>query len=75
MVDEGLAVAMVTSLDVVPGLLSVSSASVAQLERPEEVVCLLEVGPNGDYLMDQVFNTNDAVFAQNLFILKSGEQS
>lgn len=67
-VDEGLAVAMVTSLDVVPCLLSVASACVAQLERPEEVVCLLEVGPNSDYLVDEVFNTDDAVLAQNLFI-------
>lgn len=58
---------MVTSLNVVPGLLSVTSASVAQLERPEEVACLLEVGPNSDYLVDKVFNTDDAVFAQNLF--------
>ena len=58
---------MVTSLDVVPCLLSVATACIAQLERPEEVVCLLEVGANGDYLMDEVFNTDNAVFAQNLF--------
>ena len=65
-IDEGLTVAMVTSLDVVPGLLSVASASIAQLERPEEVACLLEVWPNSDYLMDKVFDTDDPVFAQNL---------
>ena len=65
-IDEGLTVAMVTSLDVVPGLLSVASTSVAQLERPEEVACLLEVWPNSDYLVDKVFDTDDPVFAQNL---------
>jgi hypothetical protein len=67
LIDEGLAVAMVTSLDVVPSLLSVASACVAQLEGPEEVACLLEVRPNSDYLVDKVFNTDDAIFAQNLF--------
>lgn len=66
-VNEGLAVAMVTSLNVVPCLLSVASTCIAQLKRPEEVVCLLEVGPNSDYLMDEVFNTDDAVLAENLF--------
>ena len=66
-VDEGLAVAVVTSLNVVPCLLSVASACVAQLERPQEVVCLLEVRANSDNLVDQVFNTDDPVFTQNLF--------
>ena len=72
LVDEGLAVAVVTSLNVMPCLLPVASACVAQLEWPEEVACLLEVRANSDYLMDQVFNTDDAEFTQNLFKFEKG---
>ena len=70
-VDEKLAVAMVTPLNVVPGLLPVSSTSIAQLERPQKVVGFLEVWANCDNLVDQIFNTDDAIFAQSLFKPKS----
>lgn len=63
-VDERLPVAMVAALDKVPGLLPVAAAGVAQLERPEEVVGLLEVRSNGEDLVDQVLDADDAVPAE-----------
>lgn len=39
---------------------------VRQLERPQEVARLLEVRPHGHDLVHQVFNADDAEFAQIL---------
>ena len=57
---------MITTLNVMPGLLSIATTSVTQLERPEEVVGLLEVRTNRHYLVNQVLNTYDPVFAKAL---------
>ncbi len=66
LVDKSLPVSMVTTLNVMPGLLSIATTSVTQLERPEEVVGLLEVRTNRHYLVNQVLNTYDPVFAKAL---------
>ncbi len=57
---------MVTTLDVMPGLLSIATTSITQLEWPEEVVGLLEIRTNRHYLVNQVLNANDPVFAKAL---------
>ena len=41
-------------------LLSPSSGWVVELEWPQEVGGILEVGSNGQDLVDQVFNTDDS---------------
>ena len=56
---------MVTSFDVVPGLLPVASASVAQLEWPQEAVGLLEVRSHREDLVNQIFDTNYSIFSKN----------
>ena len=61
LVDECLSVSMVTSLNIMPGLLSVSTTSIAQLERPQEIVGLFEMWAHCHDLMDQVLYTDDAV--------------
>jgi len=48
----------------VVGLLSPSSGRVVQLEGPQEVGGVLEVGSNSEDLVDQVLNTDDAHLAQ-----------
>ena len=45
-------------------LLSPSSGRVVQLEGPQEVGGVLEVGSNSEDLVDQVLNTDDAHLAQ-----------
>ena len=57
---------MVTTLDEMPGLLSVATASVAQLERPQKVVGFLEVRANCHNLVDQVLDADDPVLAEYL---------
>ena len=37
---------------------------VAELERPQEVAYLFEVGSDGEDFMNQIFHTNDAVLAK-----------
>ena len=46
------------------GLLSPSPGRVVQLEGPQEVRGVLEVGSNSEDLVDQVLNTDDAHLAQ-----------
>jgi len=46
--------------------LSPSTSRVAQLERPQKVVGLLEVGSDGVNLMNQILNTLDSVLAQGI---------
>ena len=41
-----------------------SSGGVAQLEWPQKVACLLEVGPHSEDLMDQVLHTHDTVLSK-----------
>lgn len=64
MVDQLLSVAMVTTLDEMPRLLSVSSAGVAQFEGPEEVVSLLEMRAHRDDLVKKIFDANYSKFTE-----------
>ena len=45
---------------------SESSGGVAQLKWPQKVARLLEVGPDGQNLMDKILHAHDAVFTQVL---------
>ena len=62
-----LAVAVVTALNKVVGLLAEPAPGVAKLERPEEVVDLLEVWPDGEHLVYDVFHTDHALLPETLF--------
>ena len=46
------------------GLLSPSPSWVVQLEGPQEVGSVLEVGSNSEDLVDQILNTDDSQLAQ-----------
>ena len=61
LIDQLLSVATVTALDEMPRLLAESTASVAQLERPEEIIRLLEMRTDGDYFVEEVFDADDPV--------------
>lgn len=66
-VDVVLTVAKVTTLDEVLELPGAEATSgVGQLEGPEEVAGLLEVGANGVDLVDQVLNADNAELAEVL---------
>ena len=68
LVDVGLAVAEVTTLNVVLELrLYPATVGVRELDGPEEVGGLLEVGANGEDFVDEVFHGEDVVFAKCLF--------
>jgi hypothetical protein len=43
-----------------------AAIGVGQLEGPQEVVCLLEVGSDGEDLVDQVLNADNAVLAKGV---------
>ena len=47
--------------------MSPATVGVRELERPEEVGGLLEVGANGEDFVDEVFHGEDVVFAKCLF--------
>ena len=66
-VDVLLTVTSVTTLDEMLDLAGVeATVGVGELEGPEEVVGLLEVGANGVDLVDQVFHADNAVLAEVL---------
>ncbi len=65
-VDLVLPVAEVTSLDEVVGLLAPSTGGGVQLEGPQEVGGVLEIGADGQDLVNQIFDANDVVLAQLL---------
>ena len=66
-VDEVLAVAEVTALDEVTELAGAeATGGRGQLEGPQEVGGLLEVGADGVDLVDEVLNTDDAELAEVL---------
>lgn len=75
-VDLVLTVAEVTTIDVVVALLAPSASRCVKLERPEEVVDLLEDAPNGEQLVDHVFDALDVVsvtqFALNHKVVGDG---
>jgi hypothetical protein len=66
-VDSLLAVTKVTTLDEVLELAGAETTSgVGELEGPEEVGGLLEVGANSEDLVDEILNTDNAVLAKVL---------
>ena len=66
-VDVLLTVTSVTTLDEVLDLAGVeATVGVGELEGPQEVVGLLEVGANGVDLVNQVFHADNAVLAEVL---------
>ena len=66
-VDVLLTVTSVTTLDEMLDLAGVeATVGVGELEGPEEVVGLLEVGANGVDLVNQVFHADNAVLAEVL---------
>jgi hypothetical protein len=66
-VDGLLAVAKVAALDEVLELAGLEAARrVAELEGPQEVGGLLEVGADGEDLVDEVLHADDAVLAEVL---------
>ena len=66
-VDLVLPVTQVTTLDEVLELAGTEATSgVAQLEGPQEVGGLLEVGANGVDLVDQILDADDTVLAEVL---------
>jgi len=62
-VDLVLPVAIVTALDEMIALFAIAPAGTAELERPEEVVGLLEVWPDREDLVDEILNADDAELA------------
>lgn len=66
-VDVALTVTSVTTLDVVGELLALeSTVGVRQLEGPQELVGVLEVGAGSGDLVNQVLDGDDSVLAQVL---------
>jgi hypothetical protein len=64
-VDSLLTVAKVTTLDEVLELAGTEATGrVAELEGPQEVGGLLEVGANGEDLVDEILSADDAVLAE-----------
>jgi len=63
-VDLVLPVAEVTTLNKVVGLLSPSTGGVVQLEGPQEVRGILEVGANSQDLVDQILHADDSHLAE-----------
>jgi hypothetical protein len=66
LVDKLLTVARVTTLVEVVALLLPAAQGVAKLERPQEVVGLLEVGAHSVNLVDEVLNAEDVLGAEGL---------
>lgn len=63
-IDLVFSISKVSTLNKVVGLLSPSSGWVVELEWPQEVGGILEVGSNRQDLVDQVLNTDDAHLAK-----------
>jgi hypothetical protein len=51
------------TFDEVDGLLSPATSRGVQLEGPEEVRCILEVGPHGENLVYKVLHADDVELA------------
>ena len=63
-VDLVLTVAKVTTLNKVGSLLAPAAGRGVQLEGPEEVTGILEVGSDSENLMNKVLNANNVELAQ-----------
>lgn len=67
-VDLLLPISQITALNVVLEFPRPEPTSwVAELERPQEVACLLKIGSHGHNLMDEIFHAHDAILAKVLF--------
>jgi hypothetical protein len=67
-IDVLLPITKVTTLDVVlefPG--PEPTIGVGQLEWPQEVACLLEVGTDSEDLVDQILHAHETIFAKVVF--------
>merc|ERR1719239_1067329 len=64
LIDLVLTAAKVTTLDEVVDLLPPPTSRGVQLEGPQEVGGILEVGSNGQNLVDKILHTDDAELAQ-----------
>merc|ERR1719291_1266572 len=64
LIDLVLTAAKVTTLDEVVDLLPPPTSRGVQLEGPQEVGGILEVGSNGQNLVDEILHTDDAELAQ-----------
>ncbi len=65
-VDELFSVTPVSSSLEGVSLVRETSSGSSELEGPQEVVCFLEVRADAPDLVDQILDTDDSVFAQNL---------
>merc|ERR1719220_1355296 len=66
LVDFLLPLAVVAAVDEVVVLLPPPAVGRVELEVPQEVVGLLEGGPHGEDLVDEILHTDDVEFAQGL---------
>jgi len=64
-VDVHLTITSITALLEVGGDLVEAATRAAQLERPQELVGLLESRADGEDLVDQILNTLDTVLAKD----------
>ena len=58
-VDEVLSVTVVTTFNEVICFVPHSSQRTTQLERPQEIICFLEVVPHREDLVDEIFHADD----------------
>ena len=63
-VDLVLTAAKVTTFNKVIGLLAPASVGSVQLKRPQQIRHILEVGSDGENLVNHVLHANDAMAAQ-----------
>ena len=77
LINTILTVSRLTALNEMASLLSREPTSrVRKTERPQKVIGLLEVGSNSENLVDQIFNTDDAVGSEgglNVGVVVDGE--
>lgn len=67
LVDVAFPVTEIATLDVMFELPCPPAASgIGELERPQEVRSLLEVGSSSDDLVNKIFNAEDVVFAESV---------
>jgi len=67
-IDASLTIAIVTAFDEMPKLPEgPATVGVGKLERPKKVIGLLKVGPDGEDLVNQIFDADDTKLAQMLF--------
>lgn len=66
LVDLVFTVTSITTLHVMISLLLQATRWSTQLERPQEIVCFLEMGTHGHNLMDKIFNAYYPKLTQGL---------